>query len=388
MNYIRKFSLIIASIALLTACSGGGGGGGNDDSSDDSGDTNRTPAIFSIGETTDSNGRATVSFSIPSETTKFSIVAEVASAFTRFTSITSDDGTEHLTPGGEQISLSNEFSPSVNTASVPSRDFDPKVDGEKTYTATVEVASSESGRTPAAEKSLTFTVNTKADSDLRNGRLSVNIFLVGELAQTDAIRAVIDSALEEMIAIYRDEAKITVDITKLDVDGPSSLPSPFLGSAFYLAAASGAPSPAVNIFVGSDIEDGDGSILGISASIPGPPNPTLLSAVAVSLIAGAGPDGVYSSENVRTLGETFAHEAGHFIGLFHPVELIGLSVIGNDPLTDTDLCSSTTECLSNSDLIHNLMFPTPVLDSSGLLVRQNQLSSQQRSVLNQYIAVD
>ena len=105
----------------------------------------------------------------------------------------------------------------------------------------------------------------------------------------------------------------------------------------------------------------------------------------MSLITGAGPDGVYSESEINVLAETMAHEVGHFMGLFHPIELEGGD---SDPLTDTPTCSSPIECETNPALAMNLMFPTPVADSSGGVLRQNQISGQQRGVLNRYIAVD
>ena len=59
-----------------------------------------------------------------------------------------------------------------------------------------------------------------------------------------------------------------------------------------------------------------------------------------------------------------------------------------DPLDDTNSCRVFSQCLEDESLIGNLMFVSPVSDSSGNFVRQNLLSAQQRSVMNRYIAVD
>ena len=76
------------------------------------------------------------------------------------------------------------------------------------------------------------------------------------------------------------------------------------------------------------------------------------------------------------------------MGLFHPIDFAGPSVQFNDPLDDTATCSFITECLENSDLTRNFMYPSPVSDGPGSFVEQNIVTSNQRSVLNRYFAVD
>jgi hypothetical protein len=76
------------------------------------------------------------------------------------------------------------------------------------------------------------------------------------------------------------------------------------------------------------------------------------------------------------------------MGLFHPVDFNGSQVAGTDPLTDTESCSFITDCISRDTLIENLMFASPVADGNGGFVTQNKLTTDQKAVLNRYIAVN
>jgi hypothetical protein len=116
--------------------------------------------------------------------------------------------------------------------------------------------------------------------------------------------------------------------------------------------------------------------------------PSRKSAVAVSIFAAAGSNGRFSTDDIRLLGETIAHESGHQMGLFHPVDFSGSIVVGSDPLDDTEECSFFTECVNSQSLISNLMFPNPISDTSGSFIPQNRLTEQQRGVLNRYLAVE
>ena len=77
-----------------------------------------------------------------------------------------------------------------------------------------------------------------------------------------------------------------------------------------------------------------------------------------------------------------AHETGHFLGLFHPVET---DYDLFDAIDDTSECSLRTEC---EDLLgSNLMFPYPVCTFASC-VTQDQLTSGQSDVLQQNVGVD
>ncbi len=374
-----QVALAILLCTFIVACQAGDG-----DETDDGTDPIDGSSNFTLSGTVDDNGRARVSFNVPGDTTKFSVVAEISRAGqVRFTDVSDDEGNDYLFPGRDFVSLGGEPLEFLNVVNVPSRDIDPPVDASRKFSATAVATGLNSGDT------ITFTINAKADTNLATGRLKVNIFYVGEVGQDASAKAAIAGAMGTFQHIYRDAAAVAVEITEINIDGPTVVPSPFDGDSFYLSASRTASSPAVNIFVGGDIEGASGGdLLGISGGIPGPGIPTRRSGVAISLVGGAGPDGRFSDEDLRVLGETMAHESGHFAGLFHPVDFSGQSVDGEDPLSDTPVCSVLFDCASNTNLITNLMFATPVSDGNGGLIPQDQLSPQQRAVVNRYAVVD
>ncbi len=374
------FIALVAFFFLGGCSSGGDDGDNNNDSSPDS-----VNELFSIGAVSDGRGRASASFNVQQGTTKLSVTGEANVRSLTIDEFSSSSGADYLSPGGETISLAGEAQPSPTAINAPSRKFDPTIkDGDRFLISAIV----ERGGRATSNVSVQFIVNTRADDDLENGTLQVNVFYVGVVGQGERTKDAVSSGIEEMRNIYGD-AGISLHVSEFDIAGPSILPDPTTGADLYLTASAQAPSPAVNIFIGGDIEGSAGvDLLGISASIPGPPNPSARSAVAISILGGAGPDGDFSSEETRILGESMAHEAGHFMGLFHPVELDGLFVAAYDPLSDTPICSSTIDCFSNEDLTHNLMFFSPVDDGDGGYVPQNRLTPEQRGVLNRYIAVD
>jgi hypothetical protein len=79
-----------------------------------------------------------------------------------------------------------------------------------------------------------------------------------------------------------------------------------------------------------------------------------------------------------------AHEAGHYLGLFHPIELSNGQVVSVDPLTDTDECSTEVACVANPSLFNNLMYP----NGDNGAGEAGLLTPQQRGVLNLQVLVD
>ena len=344
-----------------------------------------------LSTSTDSSGRASISFSVPSGVTKFSVsVFAPDSGYVKFAEAVTGDGANLLNPNSVSLSLGGSLAHYVNEISVPSRDADPAVSPyPATYLMTAE-ASANASATPLPGKNLTFAINGKADSDLTIGSLRVNLFYVGTLGASQSTKDTVRLAAERFKDIYSGQAGIVLDIVEKNIDGNPLLPDPYVGDAFYRSASWGVTMPAVNIFIGGDIDGGSSGVTtyGVSAGIPGPPVPSERSAVAISYYAGGGPTGTYSTEAIRMLGETMAHETGHYLGLFHPVTIFGDDVSAFDPLSDTAECSSRSNCLANSSLTTNLMFPSPVSDGSGGYVLQGGITPQQRAVINRYIAVD
>lgn len=382
----QLFMLLLLSSFALFSCFGCAVGDGDDDEEDDG---TEQEADFTATAVTDEDGLATVTFDLADGTTKFGVNITADDYYVRFTEVESDNGVNYLDPNGEEVSFADTFFPYINSVSAPSRSLDTSlIDGSK-YTVSALVSSTDSG-SPVAGQTVTFHVNSKEDTILSGGTMLVNIFYVGDAGQDATTKEVVAEAITQFKSIFESQASIQVTTVERDIDGSTTLASPLYGSSFYKSATASVTTPSVNIFIGGDVSETSdtGDILGISGGIPGPAISSERSAVVVSFFAGAGTDGIYSTEDIRILGETLAHETGHFMGLFHPVDFSGNVVTSTDPLDDTDSCSFITECLSDVDLISNLMFPSPVSDGDGGYVAQNQLTAEQTSVMNRYIVTD
>ncbi|MEC7983511.1 MAG: hypothetical protein VX278_00020, partial [Myxococcota bacterium] len=77
-----------------------------------------------------------------------------------------------------------------------------------------------------------------------------------------------------------------------------------------------------------------------------------------------------------------AHEAGHYLGLFHPHEVDYRSW---DALEDTPDCEGSGVC--DTSLQGNLMYPYPICSVSSCRP-QEELTTDQTGVMHRYVGVD
>ena len=131
----------------------------------------------------------------------------------------------------------------------------------------------------------------------------------------------------------------------------------------------------------TELLDGSTGYYGISGGIPGALTETDLSAVVLSWLSFAGRDGIIDEEGALLMGETLAHEVGHYSGLFHPVE-DGFRYW--DALDDTDECRNRSEC--ETQLGENFMFPYSICDFTSC-VRAVDVTDDQAGVMNNYTGV-
>jgi hypothetical protein len=127
------------------------------------------------------------------------------------------------------------------------------------------------------------------------------------------------------------------------------------------------PNDYLHVFFVESI--GDGSTLGWAGGIPAPPIAgTPHSGLIMNSLGGIS---YLSGADRKMMGETIAHELGHYLGLYHTTEEEGQY---HDPITDTPECRGDTpsSCPDGS----NLMF---VFAEDG--VTQEILTEGQRSVL-------
>jgi len=219
--------------------------------------------------------------------------------------------------------------------------------------------------------------------------LDIVLTFVGGPEGIDASAAQSDSDFVRAISVFRDlYGKLGIDFGNVtyenldsgaaalrtidSVDGPNNE----LGQLFSKSKNLG---QGINFFFVQEIVGGDEGfiILGIAGGIPGPPaiQGTPHSGVALTMM------GFRDQPNV--LGQTMAHEGGHYLGLFHTSESGGTS---HDPLPDTAQCPAsndsdfdgyvtTQECAGKGS--DNFMFwlaadgSNKVSDEQGRVVRRN-----------------
>lgn len=223
----------------------------------------------------------------------------------------------------------------------------------------------------------------KSDPDPAAGLLKVNVvFGVAEGEQLeDELYTGVDEALQGWRDIYANIG-IQLDVELYEVPH-TSLMAPGRGDAdIYDQIADTTRFGAVNVVVLEEIADFAG-VLGFAGNIPGPLMNTSQSAVVVSSTLAAGPDGRFSTAEINLLAETMAHEVGHFLGLYHPVEATFLSW---DNLDDTVECTNEQSC--TLELGDNLMYPYPLFcESETGCLPQRRLTTEQGEVANGYVGV-
>lgn len=265
------------------------------------------------------------------------------------------------------------LSPQVNPLTYPTRGRDqPLTVGE--YIQRIIFPEATSGE-------VTGRIVIKNDTTFQGGTLKVNLFFRGS--------NVINSANEimESVDIFTNiyaTSGITLDIATISFpNDPDLLPNPASGSPAYEALAQSISNrqDALQVHIGSAIEGVTGrNVLGISGGIPGSYFPSPRSAIVIGLEAHQGIDGSLSLTERRVMGETIAHEAGHYLGLFHPVErniLQADAFGGDDPLGDTPVCVTINECIAIG-LTNNLMFPVTFDPNNS----QQTITPEQSDVMN------
>ena len=387
--------LIAVLFTITTSYLSGCGGGGSQSSARESAEEFQLNGPSDIISTvSDGSGRASIIFPVPEGATAISITAESLGNAIKFEKAESSEGVNFLNPNGQTLTTSTGVFPTASAINIPSREQDPNlIPGSLIYVeVSVGSSNSHSSISGVADQQVAFHINQKNDQNFNQGTLAINIFRVGDFSQRSDIVNASEGAANIMKTILASSAGINASVRTFSIPGPAILPSPIDGSSFYLENLQNKPSPAVNLFLGAEISVESfesAQVLGLSAGIPGPSIPTERSLIAISTLAASGVNGTFEEVEINLLGETLAHEVGHYIGLFHPVEITADGAVTSlDPLGDTNTCSSESNCLSKPDLFQNLMFTFPVTDSQGTFIPQTNLTSDQRAVINRYLAVD
>jgi hypothetical protein len=239
----------------------------------------------------------------------------------------------------------------------------------------VQLSSTEDGA------DIDVTTMTKADPDFQSGVVDVQIVWCDGVDQEPGVADAVGVAVERWRTVWADRG-LTLNESYVNSDIDPDLEFFTAGSLGILNSAQNGNGHAIQVVIG-DLIAGQRSLYGVSAGIPGSIAPSEQTFVLISWLTHAGVDGEFDSyEEKRILGETMAHETGHFMGLAHPVEVYWGQY---DALGDTDECSSQNSCIGS--LGDNLMFPFPVCYGYATgCTAQGKITGNQERVLQQYLA--
>ncbi len=328
----------------------------------------------------DRQGIVTIPLSLDSDDAVFHVVVENSGD-----GYVSTDGL--VNPDGETIldwedwyeshdSLTDAFyaNATATTLNWPVRESDPGLsEGEWTlYASTLSDDFYYEGR---RDVDVTIMRRACAGSEMK---LKATIAYAGDLENDSEVTAATEAAVAHWTEIYASHG-IALSTEFINSDVKASLPSPSTGNAAYETLYDEV-GDGVLLVVGDDV-GGAADLYGMAGGIPGPQVATDHSVVAVSWLVHAGANASFSESEIDIYGETMAHEIGHFLGLYHPVEM-GWNYW--DALSDTDDCSSANSC--ENALADNLMFPYPVCGTGGCTA-QVELSNAQVGVLGLNIGV-
>jgi hypothetical protein len=262
----------------------------------------------------------------------------------------------------------------VTALSWPPRDVDRPLE-PGTWTAWISVTDRNFIYQPG--EAVDLTIATKRDDDFTEGKVGVQIVYADGVKRDEAVVAAVEQAVERWRAVW---AGIGIELdeyyTTSDLD--AQLGFTYVGDAEVEDLAQEKGEGHLQLIVGESVGNEEYT-LGVSAGIPGTIDATPNTFVVLSWLAHAGPNASFDDEEIRLMGETMAHETGHYTGLFHPVET-GYEYW--DALDDTPDCDSFRSC--EDELGKNLMFPYSLCDFEGC-VAQGQLSDQQSAVVQQFV---
>lgn len=223
-----------------------------------------------------------------------------------------------------------------------------------------------------------LTIQLKTDGDTDRATVRALVVYADGLDQDDDVVAGTESAVDRWTDVWA-AAGITLDVRYASSSIDPTLPTMYDGGSEDIRdiADDAGEDSDVTVIIGDTVGN-QRNTYGISGGIPGTLVATKRAAVVVSWVANAGGDGTFEEDDIRLYGETLAHEVGHYMGLFHPVES---TYDYWDALADTPDCTAARRC--DDQLGDNNMYPYPVCDWSSC-VAQDLITNDQAGVSHRY----
>jgi hypothetical protein len=213
-------------------------------------------------------------------------------------------------------------------------------------------------------------------------RLKVDLVHYGSVADDLELRAASVGAVERWRSLYA-PIGVELEVVERDLAGGSiGVPNGADDSALWRWIAQSGPADHLRVVLAPDAPDDNPVILGVAGGVPGPWTASARTGVRITPSRICGVDALCDADEVRMYGEVLAHEAGHHLGLFHPVETDWAVW---DALSDTVECADATTC--EASLAGNLMFPYARCDGERC-EPQEDITPLQSDVLNGYLGVE
>lgn len=220
------------------------------------------------------------------------------------------------------------------------------------------------------------TIDKKADPSFSAGEVRARIVWADGVGDDADVVAGVEAAVERWREVWGQYGLELVE-SYHDSDLDPDLSFYANGSSDVEANAERFDGKEVIVVIGDTI-DGDTYTYGVSGGIPGSIEPNRYSFVVISWLAHAGNNGTFSDNELQLMGETMAHEVGHYTGLFHPVES---DYAYYDALDDTPTCNNWQTC--ENQMGDNLMFPYPLCYGNSC-DPQDVLTDDQQGVGHRY----
>ena len=365
--------LFCCLILFLISCANNDSSSGSSSSSETTSTSDNSTSSYLVSEITQTNegdGYLSGSFEIPSNGISFMLGTFMDNnSVVGFYSLTDPDGTNILSSSSALYNFSSGRTGGYGFASV-------LVPHTTNFSA----------------KAGTWTfknyANDRVKLTLRTGSTpsTATFFVQPYITGTTWSANDIASALSVMSNIYNTNGitlslKDTITISESQY---ATVSSSFTDSTTSALVSQGSKD-AVNLFFVEDQPSSETALFGVSAGIPGTMG---IASSWNGVINYLSAHATGSTLNSQLLGETAAHEMGHWLGLFHTTEANGTSF---DPLSDTAQCAISRDNDNDSKVYpeecvdygaDNLMFWTAWSTSSQAAgKKQENLSSEQQYIL-------